>query len=143
MQKIFINKNSIILFVFSLLAQFISAQPTQAEIDKMIKDAKAESEKLKKDPKTAEMSKNLPKMDSLMKNMQKGNTQAALKNIKTGSVSTTLPVRNNKLLGSLPKRNLIRQELVSFLTLLYSDLQKKLPADKVKSALILHLLTVT
>jgi predicted Zn-dependent protease len=44
------------------------------------------------------------------------------------------PARKTALLTSLPKKNLSRQELISFLSLLYSDLKKKLPPAKVAAA---------
>jgi len=118
-----------------LLCQQLFAQPTQAEIDKMMKRAQMEIEKMKKDPKNKELMKSMPNMDSLMKNMPKGNNQAATKNIKTGTVSSTLPARNNKLLSQLPKKTLTRNELATYLNTLDAQLTQKIKstsADSVK-----------
>src|ERR1035437_5224030 len=118
--------------VFLLLYYYSFAQqPTQAEIKK----AMLEIEKMKKDPKSKELMKNMPNMDSLMKNMPKGNNQAATKNIKTGTVSSTLPARNNKLLSQLPKKTLTRNELATYLNTLDVQLTQQIKstsADSVK-----------
>jgi hypothetical protein len=127
------KKTSIIFLLLNMSVQFVMAQPTQAEIDKMIKNMNAEIEKLKKDPKTAELAKNIPNLDTLKKSMPNENNQTVSKNPQKNFVPATLPLRNNKLLNSLPKKILSRQELVSFLSLLYTDLQNKLPAINSKA----------
>ena len=116
-----------------LLCQQLFAQPTQAEIDKMMKRAQMEIEKMKKDPKNKELIKSMPNIDSLMKNMPKGNNQAATKNIKTGTVSSTLPARNNKLLSQLPKKTFTKAELVVYCNDLYKQLADKISPAKVKA----------
>ena len=115
-----------------LLCQQLFAQPTKADIDRM-KAARLEIEKMKKDPKNKELMKNMPNMDSLMKNMPKGNNQAATKNIKTGTVSSTLPARNNKLLSQLPKKTFTKAELVIYCNDLYKQLADKISPAKVKA----------
>lgn len=56
-------------------------------------------------------------------------------NAKTNTiVAKKFPARKTALLTALPKKNLSKQELTSFLTLLYSDLKKKLPSAKVAAA---------
>ena len=65
-------KKIIILLAVSFTGQFCLAQPTQAEIDKMMKKAKLEMEKMKKDPKYKDVIKDVPNMDSVMKKMPKG-----------------------------------------------------------------------
>ena len=116
------KKNCIILLSLILSTQFIMAQPTQAEIDKMMKEAKAEIDKLKKDPKTAESAKGMINIDSLMKTMSTKENQTALKNIKPGTGKTKtdtsqfmLPPKNDKYLNCLPIRTFNRTELISYL----------------------------
>ena len=60
------------VLVCILLLSFVPAfaQPTQAEIDKKIKDAQLEIEKMKKDPKNKDLLKDMPNLDSLMKNVK-------------------------------------------------------------------------
>lgn len=115
------------IYLFSFLPVF---SQTQAEIDKMLKEAKVEIDKLKKDPKTAEMAKNMLNIDSVKKIMAKDDKQAALKNSKSGIDKTikndttqfVLPSRNEKYLNALPIRTFTREELVSYLHNLKSKL---------------------
>jgi tetratricopeptide (TPR) repeat protein len=123
-----------ILFVFIVSISNLFSQLTQAEIDKMMKEAKAETEKMKKDPEMKELMKDMPDMDSMMKIMGRKEVQAELKKMSPGIASTKLPAKNDRLINALPKQVLSRQQLITFLTILHTDLQKRLPADKVKSA---------
>lgn len=115
---------------FSLLVQVISAQPTQAEIDKMVKDAKAEMERFKNDPKNAEIAKKMPGMDSVNRKQKRANSGQDI-------ITTKLPLRNSIALNSLPKGVFSRQELLSFLTSLHSELKNKLSPVKVKAAQVI------
>ncbi len=47
-------KKILLMLLFSISVQSVVAQPTKAEIDKMMKEAKAEIEKMKKDPEMKE-----------------------------------------------------------------------------------------
>lgn len=126
-------KKTLLLFLLlTFSASYVMGQPTQAEINKMIKDAQAEIDKLKKDTKNAGMVKDLPDLEALMKNVPKTTNQAGT--TKNSSSSTAMPAKNIKLFNSLPKNKLSRQQLINFLSLLYTDLLKKLPAGKVKAA---------
>ena len=111
MKKIF---TALLLLIFS--GPLISAQPTQAEMDKMIKNAKEEIEKMRKDPKNKDLMNTMPDMDSIMKKM--GTVPGAAKNKKPDSTASTnfsLPSRNEKYLGCLPIRTFTKAELVSYL----------------------------
>ncbi len=129
MKKIFLILCAFIVSISNLFAQL-----TQAEINKMMKEAKAETEKMKKDPEMKELMKNMPDMDSMMKIMGRKEVQAELKKMSPGIASTKLPAKNDRLINALPNQVLSRQQLITFLTILHTDLQKRLPADKVKSA---------
>jgi tetratricopeptide (TPR) repeat protein len=61
-------------------------------------------------------------------------TQSKTSLIPSKILSKKFPERKTALLASLPKRTLTRQELVSFVTNLHNDLEKKLPAAKVDNA---------
>ena len=50
------------IFLYSFVPLF---SQTQAEIDKMIKDAQDEIEKMKKDPATKDLLKDVPNLDSI------------------------------------------------------------------------------
>ena len=130
------KKFLIILSFFSLPGQIIIAQPTQAEIDKIVKNAKAEIERFKNDPKNAEIAKKMPAMDSVGRK-QKSDNAVILNNSGQDIITTKLPLRNNTALNSLPKRVFSRQELLSFLTSLHSELENKLSPVKVKAAQVI------
>ena len=99
------------IFLYSFVPLF---SQTQAEIDKMIKDAQDEIEKMKKDPATKDLLKDVPNLDSMMKNVN-GNKPAGPKIAIPDTSAFSLPSRNNKLLNSLPIRTFNRNELVSYL----------------------------
>lgn len=101
---------------------------TPAEFDKIIKDVNKKLEKMKNDPKYKDLLKGIPPAE----------TNPAVKEKEPAGITKPdtrkLPVKNNLLLSQLPKKKFSRQELVSFLNSLFADLQKKLPAEKVKAA---------
>ncbi|MFI5133087.1 MAG: tetratricopeptide repeat protein [Chitinophagales bacterium] len=127
-------KKTFFLFIFFLTAPFIWAQPTQAEIDKMLKKAQLEIDKMKNDPKNKDLINNMPDMDSLLKSMSNEALSNIPKNVITDPTSFKLPARNDKLLNTIPRKNLSRQELINFLVALHSALEKKLPLIKVQAA---------
>ena len=96
--------SAIICFYISSFATAFSQ--TQAEIDKMMKEAKVEIDKLKKDPKNKELLKNIPDIDSMMNNMSKKENQPALKN-STSKTSSPHFEKNNTLLSPLPVDGLL------------------------------------
>src|SRR6185369_16955113 len=97
------RKITIIIMLMGLFRQSI-AQPTQAEIDKMMQKAKMEIDKMKQDPKNKDLISKMPNIDSLMslgKNNESGIT-AAMKAIKADSIATA--AKNRKLISQLPKK---------------------------------------
>ena len=108
-------KKIIILLAVSFTGQFCLAQPTQAEIDKMMKKAKLEMEKMKKDPKYKDVIKDVPNMDSVMKKMPKEAIATSSKTKKTDTSFGALPAADTALIRSLPLRIFNKGELVSYL----------------------------
>ena len=119
------------IYLFSIVPAF--SQPTQAEIDKKIKDAQLEIEKMKKDPKNKELLKDMPNLDSMMKN-EKGNKPAGTKNKASKPDSRILPAKNSKLLSQLPKRILTTNELSTYLKTLHAQLLQKITSSSADSA---------
>src|SRR5689334_10471614 len=102
------NVKKLLVLILILLAGNMShAQPTQAEIDKMMKQAQELMKKYGGDS----------TVKNAMKNQQSNN--ANVDNWK-------FPVKNVALLSSLPKKVFTKAELVSFLNDLYAQLSKKL-----------------
>lgn len=127
-------KKAVILLVVFFTSQLCFAQLTQAEIEKKMKEAQNEIEKLKNDPKYKDIMKNMPNMDSAMKKMPKDIVNNIPANTLRNPGSYQLPQKNSVLLNSIPKKNLSRQELINFLVALHSALEKKLPPAKVQAA---------
>jgi len=91
-----------LLVSFSM--QFASAQvPTQAEIDKLIKEAQALTKKYSNDS----------LLKKAIKNNAPGNTQ--FPGSKWDTTAFSIPARNNKLIHSLPIRCFNKTELISYL----------------------------
>jgi tetratricopeptide (TPR) repeat protein len=116
-------KKLFILLLFSFTQQFVFAQvPSQAEIDKMMKDANALMKKYSNDP----------AVKKAMKNQQGNNTGAttAFYNSDPGAYGNVdnwkFPPKNTALLSALPKKIFTKTELVNFLNDLYGQLSKKL-----------------
>jgi len=109
------SKRTLLLLIFSLSLEFISAQPTQAEIDKMVKQA---NELVKKYGGDSIANKMIKDMQSQQK---KGNATKDISAIKTpgfdkkDTAQFSLPVRNTRLIDALPVRTFTKQELVSYL----------------------------
>ena len=128
------KKISILVCIF--LSSFVPLfSQTQAEIDKMIKDAQDQIEKLKKDPATKDLLKDLPNLDSI----KNANNKPAKNNSSTNELYSSdpgaygnvdnwkFPAKNTALLASLPKKVFTKTELISFLNDTYLQLSKKLP----------------
>jgi tetratricopeptide (TPR) repeat protein len=124
---LFTMKKILVISIFlSFLSLIIYAQqPTNAEIDKMMKEAQAKMEKMKNDPAIKET----------MKKVQ-GNTgtNIPLPGNNSKYVPGKFPSRNTALLNTLPKNIFTKQELLSFLISLHGVLLKKLNLENVKAA---------
>ena|GEM_PF-4006073 len=127
------KKISALVCILLLSFVHVFSQPTQAEIDKKIKDAQLEIEKMKKDPKYYELLKNIPNLDSLMTNAN-ANKPAGEKNKTPKRDNRILPVKNSKLLSQLPKKILTSNELSSYLKTLHSQLLQKITSSSADSA---------
>ncbi len=114
------------IYFFSFLTVF--SQPTQAEIDKMMREAKAEIEKMKKDPKNKDFIKDIPNLDSKVKNTSKNDNQELSKS-STGK----FPAKNTALLSAIPKKIFTRAELIVYYNDLYKQFALKINAVKVKA----------
>jgi hypothetical protein len=118
------KKFAVLLSIFFFSAAAF-AQPTQAEIDKMMKEAKAEIEKLKKDPKNKELMKDI-NSDSIIKN---GKSKSPVTKKKASDTTAfALDTSNIKYLRSLPNRTFTKAELVSYvhnLNLILTELLRK------------------
>ncbi len=128
------KKTFLFCFLFSVSVQYSFAQvPTQAEIDKMMKDAQALMKKYGG--------------DSLMKNtmkIQQGNNTGIINSLYSadpgsyGNVDNwKFPAKNTALLSSLPKKVFTKAELVIFLNDLFAQLSKKLPANIASSVQVM------
>ena len=132
------NRSSLLLIVFFFLLQEASAQPSQAEINRMMKQAQDVMKKYGKDSTVNKAMKDAQyqqkQVSDAMKN-QKGNNNGnsnSLYSSDPGSYGNVdnwkFPPKNTALLASLPKKIFTKAELLSFLKDVYSQLSKKLPA---------------
>ena len=96
-------KTILMILVVLFAGQICLAQPTQAEIEKMMKKAKLEIEKMKKDPKYKDVIKDVPNMDSVMKKMPKGtittSSKTSLENISGSKLKRILILGIKKYVG--------------------------------------------
>jgi len=125
------------LLLLLLTTQFVAAQPTQAEIDKMVKQAQELAKKYSSDTSVNKMMKNLQdqqkQISDAMKNRPANNAAANGAAYpdpsEYGNVDNwKFPVKNMAMLSSLPKKIFTKAELVNFLNDTYAQLVKKLPA---------------
>ncbi len=125
---------STILFI--MLFQISFAQPTKAEMDKMMKQAQDAMKKYGNDTNVNKIMKGLEdqqkQVSDAMKNQPKNNN-AASGNSYTADPSEysnvdnwKFPEKNIAMLSSLPKKILTRAELIFFLNEVYSRLAKKM-----------------
>jgi tetratricopeptide (TPR) repeat protein len=124
MKRLFIT-----LLTLASSLQFVMAQPTKAEMDKMMKQAQEMMKKYGNDSTVKKAMKDAQdkqkQVSDAMKNNQNGTIAASSVN-KTDSAVFSLPSRNSKLLNSLPIRTFNRAELVSYLHNLNSKLTEYL-----------------
>ncbi len=135
MKKIFF-----IIFLFFISAQFLFAQaPTQAEIDKMMKDANDIIKKYGGDTMVNKALKNAEQQQKQIGGATKNSSSKLGVSSYTdpgayGNVDNwKFPPKNKALLALLPKKIFTKAELVSFLNNLYNELSKKLPATTASS----------
>jgi tetratricopeptide (TPR) repeat protein len=131
------KKLLIFLPVIFLSAQFVAAQQTQADIDKMMKQAQDQMKKYARDTSVNKMLKNLQdqqkQISDAMKNGPAGNNAATNASLypdpsEYGNVDNwKFPAKNAAILSSLPKKIFTKAELVNFLNDTYAQLAKKLP----------------
>ena len=140
MKRIFIS-----LLMLFLTAQFVFAQPSQADIDKMMKQSQEQLKKMVgSDTSRDKMRKNLQDQQKQLEDQQKklleGMKDQPSNNKTTpneslyadpsdyGNVDNwKFPPKNIALLSSLPKKIFAKPELINFLNDIYSQLSKKLP----------------
>jgi tetratricopeptide (TPR) repeat protein len=124
-------------FVFLCPISFVMAQPTQAEIDKMMKQSQDIMKKYGKDSTVNKAMKGAQdqqkQIADAMKNQSANNNGAASSYTPDpgdyGNVDNwKFPPRNTTLLSMLPKKILSKAELISFLNDTYTQVAKKFPA---------------
>jgi len=117
------NVSSFVLFVL-FITPIVSAQPTQAELDKMLKQTEALMKKYGGDTMVNKALKNAREQQKQISNAIKNNpdNNVLASPAKEDSVKFAVPVRNTKLINSLPVRCFNKAELISYLR----NLQKKL-----------------
>ena len=131
------KRTFIIFFLLPFSSQFLFAQPTQAEKDKMMKQAQEQMKKYGNDTSRIKALKGLQDMQNqiadAMKNQQGNNSNStnALYTSDPGSYGNVdnwkFPAKNFVMLSSLPKKIFTKPELMSFLNDVYSQLSKKFP----------------
>jgi tetratricopeptide (TPR) repeat protein len=133
------KKTSIACFLLSFSVQFVLAQPTQAEIDKMMKQSQELMKIYGNDTSRNKALKGLEdqqkQVTNAMKNQPANNNNglsATSSYADPGDYSNVdnwrFPPKNTLLLSALPKKILTKPELLSFLNDSYTQLSKKFPA---------------
>ena len=138
------KKRILLTFLFAFTFLFSFAQPTQAEINKMVKTAQDAMKKYGKDSTVNKAMKNAEEQQKqvadAIKNQSKTNNGSSngLYASDPGSYGNVdnwkFPPRNIALLASLPKKVFNKAELVSFLNDVYSQLSKKFSTNISSSA---------
>jgi tetratricopeptide (TPR) repeat protein len=124
-------KKILLWTIFFCTAQYCFAQ---AEMQRKMKDAQAEIDKMKNDPRYKDFASKLPTLDTSMKRNQQASAPAN-ETTRVHPVNTDeLPVKNTRLLSTLPKKTLTRTELVKFLNNLDGQLSQKMSKTSVDSA---------
>ena len=109
-------------FLLFLLVQSVFAQPTQVEIDKMLKQAQELMKKYGNDSMVNKATKNQQANNNGLTNSLYSSDPGSYGNVDNWK----FPPKNTTLLTSLPKKVFTKPELVSFLNDLYVQLSKKL-----------------
>ncbi len=122
--------------ILLLLFHYSFAQPTQAEINKMIKQAQEQMKKYSKDSSANRIMKNLigqqKNISDAIKNQPQNNNTASNNSYAAdlseyGNVDNwKFPAKNITMISSLPKKILTRAELIYFLNEVYARLSKKM-----------------
>jgi tetratricopeptide (TPR) repeat protein len=126
-----------LFLLLSLSTQFVLAQSTQAELDKMMKQAQEQLKKYGQDTSMSKMMKGLQDQQKQVagamnnRTVNNGGATNGLLYNDAGDYSNVdnwkFPAKNMALLSSIPKNIFTRAELVIFLNDTYSQLSKKLP----------------
>jgi tetratricopeptide (TPR) repeat protein len=124
-----------LLLIFLSVSQSILAQPTQAEIDKMTKQAQEMMKKYGQDSTVKKAMKDAQdkqkQLSGAAGNQSGNNTSGGMYASDPSSYGNVdnwkFPVRNTALLASIPKKIFSRPEMVGFLNTLYAQLAKKFP----------------
>ena len=126
-------KKIIILIAILFAGQFCLAQPTQAEIDKMMKKAQDMMKKYGNDTTVNKITKELQNQQKQLSDAMKNQNNTATNGSfyaepgDYGNVDNwKFPVKNVAILSSLPKKVLTQTELISFLNEVHTRLAKKL-----------------
>ncbi len=131
------KKTFIICFLLSFSVQYLFAQATQAEKNKLMKQAEEKMKQYAADTARAKMMKDLLEMqkqitDAMNKQGNNNGATNALYTSDPGSYGNVdnwkFPPKKISLLASIPKKVFTKSELVSFLNDTYLQLSKKIPA---------------
>ena len=118
-------KKILLMLLFFISVQFVVAQPTQAEINKIMKEAQDVMKKYGKDSTVNKAMKDVQdkqkQVSNAMKNAPRGTTFSPSID-KKDTAQFSLPSKNTKLLNALPIRTFNKAELISYL----HNLNKKL-----------------
>lgn len=117
------------LFILSFTPVF---SQTQAEIDKMIKDALEKIEKMKNDPKYKDLLKDMPPLNPITTIKEK-EPAGITKPVTLKPYIRKLPVRNDKLLSAIPGKPFTKTELIASCNDLFKQLAGKISPAKVKA----------
>ncbi len=132
------KKTFITLLTLVSSVQFILAQPTKADLDKTMKQLQERMKQNSGDTARLKALKNMQDQQQKMMDAMKSQP-ANNKTVANGSTyadpgeysnvdNWKFPAKNTALLSSLPKRVFTKPELLSFLSAVYEQLSKKLPA---------------
>lgn len=120
------------LITLELFLLFITptafAQPTQAELDKMLKQTESLMKKYGSDSTVNKALKNAQEQQKQISNAVKNNPDSKLpaSPTKEDSIKFAIPARNTRLINSLPIRCFNKAELISYLHNLRSKLSEEL-----------------
>jgi hypothetical protein len=98
-------KNTFLFLLFLVIGHAAICQPTQAEIDAMIKKAQKMADSIMNDPKIKKIRKDTQTQntDSVITAMRKAGAGSGVYKIKDDSSYYALPGKNTKALAKLPK----------------------------------------
>ncbi len=119
----------LVILVLCYSNSIAAQQPSQQEIEKLLREAKEQLKGLTGDSiatqKLKELEGNEKQLKDILKNNPTANAPAKL---------TKFPARQSKLLSTLPKKILMRQEVQSFASSLFNELKKYFKVTTIQSA---------